>query len=329
MSLFAAIQHSFESFRSTEELDRAVGNWSKGSDALPLFGDPEELIETLDCFRDPEEPTNRLADATLAELCVQARNQPVPVDQEPPISTAEAARRSRFSDDAALLILWLFLPQLWGTSFANPGGVLDRDDLEAEMALGLWEAVVRVEDHDVGIGRRLVHAARNSARAAARRSLDYQRRCTSLDAAAHISALDAASPRFTHPDHVVGAATGIEVVNELEARLILETRMDGLSLKEMGRALGISEKAAEHRRARAEGRLAAWLSNGSIPPRREATAHTKSAHALVNADVPDLGTATGLSTAGSRSHQGGDDNCPPGRCLHSIHPDTEDSCRGT
>ncbi|MFN2490286.1 MAG: hypothetical protein ABR529_11235 [Actinomycetota bacterium] len=326
MSLFAAIQHSFESFRSTEELDRAAHHWSKGSDALALFGDPEELIETLDCFRDPEERTNRLADATLAELCVRARNHPVPVDQERPIITGEVVRRCRFSDDAALLILWLFLPQLWGTSFANPGGALDRDDLEAEMALGLWEAVVRVGDHDVDIGRRLVHAARNSARAAARRALDYQRRCTSLDAAAHISAHDAGAPRFAHSDHVASTATGIEVVNELEARLILETRVDGLSLKEMGRALGISEKAAEHRRARAEGRLAAWLSKGSIPPRREATARTKSARVLVNADVPVLGTATGLFPSGLGSHEGGDESHPPGRCLH-VQRTTGDEIR--
>ena len=329
MSLFAAIQHSFESFRSAEELDRVARHWSKGSDALSLFGDPQELIKALDCFRDPQQRTNRLADATLVELCARARNHPVPVNQEPPIRTEEAARRSRFSDDAALLILWLFLPQLWGTSFANPGGTLDRDDLEAEMALGLWEAVVRVEDHDVGIGRRLVHAARNGARAAARRSLNFQHRCTSLDAAAHIWSLDTASRRFTQPDYVVNTATGIEVVTELEARLILETRVDGLSLKEVGRALGISEKAAEHRRARAEGRLAAWLSNGSIPPRRQATAHKRSARALVHTDVPALGTATGLSTTGFRSHEGGDDNCPPGRCLHSIRLDTEASCRDT
>lgn len=329
MSLFAAIQHSFESFRSTEEFDRAVRHWSKGSDALSLFGDPGELIQTLDCFRDPEARTNRLAEATLAGLCVRARNHPVPVNQEPPTSTGEAARRSSFSDDAALLILWLFLPQLWGTSFANPGGSLDRDDLEAEMALGLWEAVVRVEDHDVGIGRRLVHAARNSARAAARKSLDYQRRCTSLEATAPISSPDAGALRFAHPDHVLGSATRIEAVNEIEARLILETRVDGLSLKEMGHALGISEKAAEHRRTRAEGRLAAWLSNGSIPPRRDAGARTKFARSFVSADVPDLGTATGPFPTGSRSHQGGDDNCHPGRCLHSIHPGTEDCCRST
>lgn len=326
MSLFAAIQRSFESFRAIELLDRTVRHWSKGSDALSLWGNSEELIETLDCFRDPEERTNRLADATLAELCVRARNHPVPVSQEPPIVTGEVVRRCRFSNDAALLILWLFLPQLWGTSFANPGGALDRDDLEAEMALGLWEAVVRVGDHDVDIGRRLVHAARNGARAAARRSLDYRRRCTSLDAAAHISAHDAGAPRFAHPDHVVSAATGIEVVNELEARLILETRVDGLSLKEMGRALGISEKAAEHRRARAEARLAAWLSDGSIPTRREATAHTKSARALVNTDVPDLGTATGLFPRGPGSHEGGDESHPPGRCLH-VQPTNGDEVR--
>jgi DNA-directed RNA polymerase specialized sigma24 family protein len=213
--------------------------------------------------------------------------------------------------------LWLFLPQLWGTSFSNPGGVLDRDDLEAEMALGLWEAVVRVGDHDVDIGRRLVHAARNSARAAARRSLDYQRRCTSLDAAAHISVHDAGAPHFAHPDQVVSTATGIEVVNELEARLILETRVDGLSLREMGRALGISEKAAEHRRARAESRLAAWMSNGSIPPRREVTGGTKSARALVR-DVPDLGAATGTQSTGLGGHKGGDERHPPGRCLHPF-----------
>ena len=317
MSLFAAIQRSFESFRSTEELDRAIRSWSKGSDALSLFDDPQGLIETLDCFRDPEERTNRLADAALAELCLRARNHPVPVNIEAPITTGEVVRRSRFSDDAALLMLWLFLPQLWGTSFANPGGALDRDDLEAEMALGLWEAVVRVEDHDVGIGRRLVHAARNSARAAARKSLDYQRRCTSLDAAAHISAHDTGAPRLAHPDHVVSAATVIEVVNEVEAQLILETRVDGLSLKEVGRALGISEKAAEHRRARAEIRLAAWLSNGSVPPRREATANTKFARALAT-DVPDLGTATGTQSTGLGGHEGGDERHPPGRCLHPF-----------
>jgi DNA-directed RNA polymerase specialized sigma24 family protein len=317
MSLFAAIQDSFESFHSSERFERAFRHWSKGSDALSLLGDPEELIETLDCFRDPQQRTNLLAEATLVALCVRAR--PPPVNGEPPISNGEALGRPGSSDDAALLILWLFLPQLWGASFVNPGGALDRDDLEAEMALGLWEAVVRVEADDVDIGRRLVQAARNSARSTARRSLDYQRRCRSLDAAAHISFSDAGALRVAHPDHLLGAAVCIEAVNELEARLILETRVDGLSLKEMGNALGISEKAAEHRRARAEGRLAAWLGNGSIPPRRNAGARTKLAHSLVDAEVPDLGTATGPLSTGWWSHQGGE-SCAPGRRLHSIPP---------
>jgi DNA-directed RNA polymerase specialized sigma24 family protein len=330
MSLFAAIERSFEAFCSVEELDRAIRHWSKDSAALSLVRSPEELIEALDCFRDAEERPSRFGDATLAGICVRARNHSVPVDQEPPITTREDARSSRFSEDAALLILWLFLPQLWGTNFANPGGVLDRDDLEAEMALGLWEAVVSVGGHDVGIGRRLVQAARNGARAAARRSLDHQRRCASLDAAAHIMAHDAGPRSSAQPDHVVDTATRIEIVNELEARLILETRVDGLSLKEMGRALGISEKAAEHRRARAEGRLVAWLSNGSIPPRREVAGRTRLARAHVNPDVPSLGTATGSLSSGSGSHQGGDDNQSP-RSPSSIqlHKQLGIGCRGS
>jgi DNA-directed RNA polymerase specialized sigma24 family protein len=329
MPLFAAIQHSFESFLSGEEFDRAFRHWRKGSDALSLLADPEELIETLDCFRNRLQRTDPVAEATLAALCVRAQNRPPPINQERPITTGEAVGRPRSSEGAALLILWLFLPQLWGARFVNPGGALDRDDLEAEMALGLWEAVVRVDAHDVGVGRRLVHAARNGARATARRSLDSQRRSRSLDAAAHISSPDADALRVGHPDHLLGAATRIEAVNELEARLILRTRVDGLSLKEMGRALGISEKAAEHRRARAEGRLAAWLGNGSIPPRRVSGARTKLAHSVIDADVPDLGTATGPFPTSWWSHQGGDDGCAPGRCLHSIHPDTVDSCRST
>lgn len=323
MALFAAIRNRFETFRSSEELDRAVRHWSKKSDALSLFGDPQDLIETLHCFRDPEAGANWLADATLAGLCMRARNHAAPVKQGPPTTTTEVVRSCRFSDDAALLILWLFLPQMWGTGFANPGGVLGRDDLEAEMALGLWEAVVRVGDHDDDIGRRLVHGARNRARAAARRSLDYQRRCSSLDAAAHVFDREAGMPGFAHFDHVVSTAKGMEVVNELEARLILETRVDGLSLKEMSRVLGISEKAAEHRRARAESRLAAWLSNRSVPPRREAALHTEFARAFVAPEVSDLGTATGPSTTGSRSHEGSDDNGPPGRCPHSTYRDHE------
>jgi hypothetical protein len=132
MSLFAAIQDSFESFHSSEGFERAFRHWIKGSDALSLLGDPEELIETLHCFRDPLQRTNLVAEATLAALCVRARNRPPPVNGEPPISNGEAVGRPRPSDDAALLILWLFLPQLWGASFVNPGGALDRDDFEGE-----------------------------------------------------------------------------------------------------------------------------------------------------------------------------------------------------
>jgi hypothetical protein len=330
MSLFATIQRSFESLRSVKGFDRAVRHWSRASGALVSFRDADELIEALECFRDRQKPPNPLADAALAELCLRARDCSGPVAEDPPTRFGEVVGRRRLADDAALLILWLFLPQLWGTSFANPGGALERDDLEAEMALGLWEAVAKVEDDDAEVGRRLVQAARNGARAAARRALDYQRRCSSLEAADHVSSQAVDELRFADPDHVVGTATRQEVVNELEARLILETRVDGRSLKNMSAALGMTEKGAEHRRARAERRLDAWLSNGSIPSRRQATARTRSSRALPSPNVAALGTATGCSSSGSGSREGGDGSQSP-RSPSSIQRREElgIGCRGS
>ena len=308
MSLFTSIQRSFEARRATGELDRALGHWAHVATALSLFGDAEELICAVGRARDCESAGDELADATLVALCAQASRRGGRLGEGGvPGGSREEAPRDRIADDAALLLLWLFLPQLWGTSFANPGGALDRDDLEAEMALGLWEAIVAVAPGHVGVRRRLVHGARETARAAARRALDYERRCRSLEAAERIPALNNGT-RFADPDGVLAVASELEVVNHLEGRLVLETRLDGQSLDEAARALGLSAKAAELRRTRAEARLSAWLRDQPVPPRRKANARSRYVPGHLNTAALDLETASGTQPTG---HQGGDERHSP------------------
>jgi DNA-directed RNA polymerase specialized sigma24 family protein len=56
----------------------------------------------------------------------------------------------------------------------------------------------------------------------------------------------------------MAAAVDAGVLAEHEARLILDTRVDGRTVPEVADELGLSYEAARKRRRRAEARWAAW-----------------------------------------------------------------------
>lgn len=289
MSLFTAIESSFRTRQLTGALDRALGDWRANHDAFAHFAELDELIACLDDYRDPESAPERDIDEVLAALCTEACRQRAEggAPESRALEVVEGLQVVH-SDEAASLILWLFLPQLWGSQYANPGRALDRDDLEAEMALGLWEAVVKVTATTAGVGPRLVHAARRRARATARDALEYQRRCQSLASIAG----RATSSLVGHPLEVVRDALRAGVINRDEARLIAKTRIEGWSLADVAASLGVTTEAALLRRKRAETRLVAWLGDRPVPVRRDANGRERYFEAL-RQETKDVGVVIG------------------------------------
>lgn len=289
MSLFAAIESSFQTQRLAGKLDRALRHWRGCHDPLARFTDVGDLIACLNSYRDADAVPEPVGDAVLGALCTEARRRSNKDSSEisaPQLVDNEVAHPG----EAASLILWLFLPQLWGSQYTNPGRALDQEDLEAEMALGLWEAVVEVTATTTGVGPRLVNAARKRARSAARGTLEYERRRRNLALVAGA----AASPPSGYPWQAVSDALRSRVISRIEARLIARTRIQGRSLAEVAASLGLSTEAALLRRKRGETRLLAWLAGKPMPPRRDANGRERHAEALQRREIQDVEVATGL-----------------------------------
>jgi DNA-directed RNA polymerase specialized sigma24 family protein len=130
---------------------------------------------------------------------------------------------------------------------------LDRQDAVAIIAAGLYEAAVRydVEAHPRFIAEKLLTLPTRRLR----RAVALHRRWNAH--ARH--AVDGVStgPELL-PRVLLAEAVYAGVLAKHEARLILNTRVDGRTLPEVADELGLSYEAAKKRRRRAEARWAAW-----------------------------------------------------------------------
>jgi DNA-directed RNA polymerase specialized sigma24 family protein len=132
---------------------------------------------------------------------------------------------------------------------------LDRHDALAVIAAGLYEAAVRydVEAHPRFVAEKLLALPTRRLR----RAVALHRRWNAharhpVDGVSH-----AAGPELS-PRVLLAEAVYAGVLAEHEARLILDTRVDGRTLPEVADELGLSYEAAKKRRRRAEARWAAW-----------------------------------------------------------------------
>jgi hypothetical protein len=73
---------------------------------------------------------------------------------------------------------------------------------------------------------------------------------------------------------MVASAVDAGVVTDQDARLILDTRIAGLALREAAQRLGLRYETAKKRRQRAEARWATWWTSGATPvPLRRTAGH--------------------------------------------------------
>jgi hypothetical protein len=132
---------------------------------------------------------------------------------------------------------------------------LDRQDALAVVVAGLYEAAVRydVESHPRYVAEKLLALPTRRLRRAV--AVDRRWNVRARHAADGVS--HAADPELS-PRGLMAAAVDAGVLAEHEARLILDTRVDGRTVPEVADELGLSYEAARKRRRRAEARWAAW-----------------------------------------------------------------------
>lgn len=241
--MLAAIEAAFQAQRSSSVLLSAFQQWRTSHPSLARFEDIEELVSW---YRKAELEDRGVGTPVLTALCKQARTG----DQE-----------------AALLLLWLLLPLTWWASGDPDYAVLDSDDIDAELVAGLWEAAVTIAQPDAQAGTKevvseLIDSGRQRALAAAQQSgqLDLQRQELT-------ESTPASSGSTANAAHFVERAQGQGVITEIEADLIVSTRLERRPVVEAGASHGLSREAARSRRDRAELRLLAWMAGEPLPSR--------------------------------------------------------------
>lgn len=268
MDLFAAVHKGFEERLASQRLPARFEKWRSAHEAVAVFRDVETLVDSAS---ERGLDADGVIDQALRDLCIQS---------------ATGATDGRADDDATCLLLALLLEPLDRRS-KDPdiAGPLDAEDAQAELAAGVWEAIISVTPRCSGISRLLINSGRRRVRDAAKRELDYQlqRRCLQH------AAVDFVEPGTAHyPEQVIELAVQDGVLTALEAELIAATRLAPAHPSELASLLGLSERAAFLRRDRAEARLLAWLAGAPLHPRFKAQARRVIFDLLVFQGVSDL-----------------------------------------
>ncbi|MDA8061060.1 MAG: sigma factor [Actinomycetota bacterium] len=134
------------------------------------------------------------------------------------------------------------------------------DDLEAEAIVGLLRSLECCRPGRPRVASWLCWRSRIAAARLLRRELAER-------AGPGADPVSAAPPRpWGHPDFVLAHVVAAGVICEEDADLIATTRLEHQSLEEAARALRISYKACQLRRARAEATLAAHLRSDNYSP---------------------------------------------------------------
>jgi hypothetical protein len=232
MDLFDSIEGDLQELRRAGTLDEAMARWKTRRDSLCPFTDVEALIAFL---RHPDPSPRAAKDGALAAVCVEATH----------------------GDRAAsTLLLWLMLPGLLRVrQRLAPWNALAREDLEAELVAGLWEAASAIEPDTSGVGARMVNGARRRALGAVRQAARWAGRSEPL------------STDATDPDPLPGSialedvlsdAVRAKVISASDAELLRTTRE---TIEDVREQIGIKLPAAQQRRHRARRRLVDWLAD--------------------------------------------------------------------
>jgi len=232
VDLLEAIERDLHELRRAGALDEALDWWRTRRNALESFADAQALIALL---RHPDPSPRAAKDSALAAVCVEATNG---------------------DRVASTLLLWLMLPGLLRVRQRLAAwNALAREDLDAELAAGLWEAASAIGPATTGVGARMVNGARRRALGAVRRAARWAGRSEPLS----IEATDPEPvPGSISLEDVLSDAVRAEVISSSDAELLRTTRE---TIGEVREQLGIKLPAAQQRRHRARRQLLDWLAD--------------------------------------------------------------------
>lgn len=237
MDMLEKVEADLVALRRSGALEEALRRWKGNREELRSFVGVEALIGFL---RDVDVEPRRAKDPVLAALCVMA---------------------TAGDEDAATFLLWLMLPGLLRVRRRlASGNALAREDLEAELIAGLWEAATTTEARTANVAARLVDRARRRALGAVRRAADWAERCVPFST-------EIGEPVPLRDDRggdILAEAVRAGVISEVEADLLRASRSN---VRAVRARLGVTAYAAQNRRRRAKRRLLLWLSDSApVPP---------------------------------------------------------------
>jgi hypothetical protein len=228
MDLLQRVEGDLAALRRSGVLEEALRRWKTTRDALRSFADVEALIGFL---RDPGAEPRAAKDSALAAISVEATGG----DQT-----------------AATLLIWLMLPGLLRVrQRVGTWNSLGREDLDAELLAGVWEAATAIGPATTSVAARLVNRARRRALTAVRRAADWAGRSEPLSTGM-------AEPVYEHPgspEDVLAEAVRARVISTGEAELFRATHG---TIGKVRARLGVTVYGAQSRRRRARRRLLAW-----------------------------------------------------------------------
>lgn len=240
MGVLSKIDVRFEEVLASPDLAASFGEWKERREALAPFEGPAEMVAFIREQNGSYEDRDRI----IWALCQEARSEKA--DGKP----------GRLPRPAADCLLGLFAPGLWRVfEEVRASSSLAPSEIEAEIALGFWEAVADAESH-LKLSGRLVNSARHRAWGAANEEGRAGIPDDNLPAAALRTNEEV---DWSDPWLLLCWAEAEGALNEVQTELIFWTRLQGNPLSEVAEALGLTYDAARHRRHRAEKRLASWL----------------------------------------------------------------------
>ena len=238
VDLLRKVEEDLVALRRSGALDDALRRWQTRREELRAFADASALIGFL---RDPDVEPRRAKDSALAALCMEATHG----DQ-----------------GAVTLLLWLMLPGLLRvrrrlTAWSGLG----REDLDAELLAGVWEAATAIGPATANVAARLLDRARRRALAAIRQAADWAGRTAPLTGVEVSTGPEAGG---SDVDDVLAEAVRAGVISAAEADLFRASRT---TVRELRSRLKVTGGGVRNRRRRAKRRLLAWVASTSpIPP---------------------------------------------------------------
>ncbi|MHB8246083.1 MAG: hypothetical protein ACYDGN_12165 [Acidimicrobiales bacterium] len=177
------------------------------------------------------------------------------------------ARAQAEHGTATIALAGVLLPGLRKVTYPLTRALFERAaDVEAEALTGLLEAAERLEPDTPKLAWKLVAGGLHRADRLVSREI------TVGDRRAPVGLPDVPARPFGHPDLVLAEAVCDGVIGSEDAFVIGETRLGGVSLKEVARRLDIGVETLQKRRRRAEKPLVSWLETGYVRNRVPQTA---------------------------------------------------------